>query len=224
MNEVNTTNEENSQISLEKKLDEKRQEINALQTNLKVIEAQTNERIFLIERIRTTAQSTGKVIQVITTSSVPIRDEESKKEKEKNLKELIAHHTVLVDQMNTEIDILSTERIEFAKIYQELENAKQDFQFLHQRLEKINNTTAWMSGSFYVFSTILIITVLAVISSILPWYSVGIIFVSGLLAITIIGALQLRNDKNLSEENFIQLIKETLKHLPVVIKSIISKK
>jgi hypothetical protein len=85
------------------------------------------------------------------------------------------------------------------------------------QVETHNNP--WVSGSFYVFAIVVIMTLLAVISSSLPWYSVGIVFVGGLLAVSIIGALQLRNDKKLSEANFIKLMIEAIKQLPSLLNS-----
>jgi len=82
----------------------------------------------------------------------------------------------------------------------------------------------WVSGSFYLFSTVVLIVVLAIVSSNIPWYILPIVFIAGLLALTIIGALQLRNDKSLSEKNFINLMIETLKQLPLLSKLDSSKK
>lgn len=86
----------------------------------------------------------------------------------------------------------------------------------HHSIQQKSNP--WISGSFYVLAFVVVMTVLAVISSSLPWYSVGIVFIGGLLAFSIISALQLRDDKNLSEENFIKLMLEALKQLPSLLK------
>ena len=59
MNDLKTPEVEKDEISLEKRIDKKRQEINDLQIKLRVIEAQIKERIVLIERLSTKAKSTA---------------------------------------------------------------------------------------------------------------------------------------------------------------------
>lgn len=81
-------------------------------------------------------------------------------------------------------------------------------------VNKRNNP--WISGSFYLFAAVILMTLFAVISANLPWYSLVIVFLSGLLMIAIIGGLQLRNDESLSEENFLILMIETFSHMPLL--------
>lgn len=81
---------------------------------------------------------------------------------------------------------------------------------------QMEKTNPWISGSFYIVAFLIVMAALAVITINLPWYSVVIVIIGGLLAISIIGAFQLRNDKNLSEENFIKLMITALKQLPLL--------
>ena len=74
----------------------------------------------------------------------------------------------------------------------------------------------WISGSFYLFAAVVVITLLAVIGRNIPLYTLAIVFISGLLLLAIIGALQLRNDASLSEENFLKLMIEVFKRLPLL--------
>lgn len=194
--------------NLEIKLDEKRQEVNQLQIKYKVLEAQIVER-------QAKLQKDSSLLQTLFTLSSP----ENEKEKD----EWKANLTKAFEEFTNEQDILSKDKIEIVRIAQELENARSDITFLTDKKNKINNTTAWMSGSFYVFSAILIMTLLAVISSLLPWYSVGVIFAGGLIAVIVIGVLQLKNDKNLSEESFKNIIIEAIKNIPNFLKSGLSK-
>lgn len=133
-------------------------------------------------------------------------------------------------------ELLKAERM-FKEISQKLRESQLDYQLKggdlpSQEIVKIPSTSEnssdtqseiknnpWVSGSFYVFAIVVIMTVLAVISSSLPWYSVAIVFASGLFAVSIIGALQLRNDKKLSETNFIKLMVEAMKQLPSLLGS-----
>lgn len=74
----------------------------------------------------------------------------------------------------------------------------------------------WVSGSFYIFAVVIVMTVIAVISKSVPWYALVIVLIGGLLAVVIVGAFQLRNDEALSEENFIDLMERSLKRLPLL--------
>ena len=74
----------------------------------------------------------------------------------------------------------------------------------------------WVSGSFYLFAAVVILALLAVISNTIPSYALAVVFIGGLLAIAIVGALQLRNDDTLSEENFVTLMIETFKRMPLL--------
>jgi len=81
-------------------------------------------------------------------------------------------------------------------------------------MEKKNNP--WLSGSFYLFVAFVIIVGLAVISNLVHWALLPIIIIGGILLIGVIGAFQLRNDDKLKDENFIKLMSETYKRLPLL--------
>lgn len=74
----------------------------------------------------------------------------------------------------------------------------------------------WVSGSFYLFAAVVIIVLLAVIGANVPWYVLPIVIGGGFLVIIIIGAFQLRNDENLSQENFLVLMKETIRGMTIL--------
>ena len=79
-----------------------------------------------------------------------------------------------------------------------------------------NKNSPWLSGSFYLFSIIVLVALFSVIGANLPWHILVIALIGGLLAISIIGAFQLRNDDSLSEKNFLSLMVETFKRLPLL--------
>ena len=60
----------------------------------------------------------------------------------------------------------------------------------------------WMSGSFYLLAAVAIMTVIAVISRYLPWYTLPIVIIGEILAIAVISALQLILAGKLSQNNF----------------------
>jgi hypothetical protein len=110
-----------------------------------------------------------------------------------------------------------------AEITQRLKQAEAEFRAAGGRLpqdkvtaiELKDRTNPWIAGSFYLFAVVVLMTLLAVISVNVPFYVLVLVFIGGLLTIAIIGALQLRNDRSLSEENFLILMVESLKRIPL---------
>lgn len=81
--------------------------------------------------------------------------------------------------------------------------------------QKMKNNP-WIAGLFYLLAIVVILATLAVISNYISWMAMPIIIIGGILILGIVGALQLRNDDMLKEENFIQLMVETYKRLPLL--------
>lgn len=77
-------------------------------------------------------------------------------------------------------------------------------------------TNVWINGSFFLVVFIVVMTTFAVISANVPALVLPVVIIGGLLAIGIIGAFQLRNDDNLTEKNFLTLVLETYKRLPLL--------
>lgn len=80
----------------------------------------------------------------------------------------------------------------------------------------MNKNNPWISGSFYLFVTLLIIIVLATIASYVHWALIPLIIIGGILIICTIGAFQLKNDDKLSDKSFLDLMQMTLKNLPLI--------
>lgn len=59
-------------------------------------------------------------------------------------------------------------------------------------------------------------TLFAVIGSNVPPYVFVIVVIGGILAIIVVGSFQLRQDDRFSEANFLTLVQETLKRLPLI--------
>jgi small GTP-binding protein len=74
----------------------------------------------------------------------------------------------------------------------------------------------WTSGSFFLVALVVITAAFAIISTYVPWYAFPIILIAAILAVGIVGALQLRNDEGLAETNFMTLMIETYKRLPLL--------
>ena len=75
----------------------------------------------------------------------------------------------------------------------------------------------WRSGSFYLVTFVVISGVVACISVFIPWYTTIPILIFVIIALGVIGAFQLRMDGELTESNFLTLMIETYKRLPLLI-------
>jgi Flp pilus assembly protein TadB len=71
----------------------------------------------------------------------------------------------------------------------------------------------WKSGSFYLVVFLVAIMVLAVVGHIVPIIALPVILVGGILALSMIGAFQMRHDEKLSQENFLKLMALSLRYI-----------
>ncbi|MDQ1591741.1 MAG: internalin [Pyrinomonadaceae bacterium] len=98
----------------------------------------------------------------------------------------------------------------------------EDIQPKPQPPAPVQKNNPWRSGSFYLFSYVVIVaTILAAIVVLnkfgVSWTTAAVIplvMIGGLLSIGIIGANQLRNDGQLSDESYVTLMIESYKRLP----------
>lgn len=77
----------------------------------------------------------------------------------------------------------------------------------------------WLKGSFYMLLFVVVMTTFAAIGKSVPVVILPVVIIGSLLAIGIIGAYQLRSDDSLSQKNFLTLILETYKQLPLLRKN-----
>lgn len=82
--------------------------------------------------------------------------------------------------------------------------------------EKRKANNPWLSGSYFLIVFLTVMATLAVISKIVEWYTLPIVFIGGLLTIPIIGVFQALNDNTLSEKGFLTIILESYKSLPLL--------
>ncbi len=222
-NSLTTPDDVNIQ-KLENAIENKRQDVNTLRVTFKVMEAE-------IEKLR---KDIG-LLQALLESSMKLLSLGEKSGLSKEDLKAINQENVTLNKS------LSDKEIKFIQVTQELNNAENDLEYLLQRLDNQNKfkqaaqkteprnkdltkvtteekNNPWIHGSFYLFTTIMIMTTLAFIASLVPLYIVVLVFAFGLITLLVIGALQLRNDKELSETNFISLMIEVLKILPSILK------
>ena len=79
-------------------------------------------------------------------------------------------------------------------------------------------SSPWATGSFYLVVVVVVIGILLVAGSVAPWWTLPIIILGGVLILTVVGALQMRQDDRLSEEGFLQLMRDALLRLPLLVK------
>ncbi len=72
----------------------------------------------------------------------------------------------------------------------------------------------WASGSFYLVVFMAVLITLLVAGKILPPFILPIVVIGGILALSVIGAFQMRHDERLSEGNFLKLMALSFKYLP----------
>lgn len=112
---------------------------------------------------------------------------------------------------NNEVTILDKEEALNELI--SLDNKTNNISIINN-MDKKNNP--WQSGSFYLFAFIAIVLSLTYIATLLPIYTLPITIIAALLALSILGAFQLKNDKQLSDKSFITLMGLSLKQLPFI--------
>ena len=81
----------------------------------------------------------------------------------------------------------------------------------------------WTSGSFYLIVFVIVVAALTVVARILPIIALPIVFIAGILALSVIGAFQMRQDSKLSEKSFLELMALSFKYLPWIRKQDIPK-
>lgn len=86
-------------------------------------------------------------------------------------------------------------------------------------IEENRKNNPWISGSFYLFLFVIIISTLVVSAKLLPLYILPVIIVGSMLIFSIIGAFQLRNDELLKEKNFLELMALSFKYIPFLTKA-----
>ena len=64
----------------------------------------------------------------------------------------------------------------------------------------------WIAGSFYLISALTVLTLLLVAPNTVSVVVLPLVVLGSLLTIAVIGALQLRQDRSLSQEHFITLM------------------
>ena len=97
-------------------------------------------------------------------------------------------------------------------------NAKENLikEILKKQDDMKENNNPWISGSFYLSATIVVMTGLAVLSKTVHWTVFPVTIIAGILIVGLVGVLQLRNDDRISDKSFASLLIEIYKRLPLI--------
>jgi internalin A len=76
--------------------------------------------------------------------------------------------------------------------------------------------SAWANGSFYLFVFVVVVAGIGFLGNQLSFPVFCVVVIGGILFVPIIGALQLKQDDNLQEETFLELMKLTIGQLPLI--------
>ena len=131
---------------------------------------------------------------------------------------------VLIDELiNGVMDRQSEQRYYDQKIYWKIEHEikKEEVKPMANKTEnKQPKKSVWIDGLFFVFLFIVVLAGIGVLADKVSIYTLPIVLIAGLLFVSVIGALVLRNDEKLSSKSFTELMKIAIKSLPLLRKNI----
>jgi hypothetical protein len=104
--------------------------------------------------------------------------------------------------------------IDGSKIIVEGTDPKEVQEVVLALMKKSKPPNPWISGSFYLVVFLIVVAALAVVGHIISIIALPVVIAGGILALSVIGAFQMRQDEKLSQENFLKLMALSLKYLP----------
>lgn len=75
----------------------------------------------------------------------------------------------------------------------------------------------WFSGLFYLTLTVVVVALVLASGRVLALWALPVVVAASALLISIVGALQMRQDDRLSERGFVRLMGDVLRRLPLLI-------
>jgi hypothetical protein len=70
------------------------------------------------------------------------------------------------------------------------------------RREAVRLRSPWFSGLFYLMVAVVIVSLLLVFGRLAPWWAFPLVVLGAILLVSVVGALQMRQDDRLSELGF----------------------
>ena len=84
------------------------------------------------------------------------------------------------------------------------------------RRETARMRSPWFSGLFYLMLVVVIVVLLLAVGRILALWALPLVAVAAVLLVSLIGALQMRQDNRLSERGFLRLMADVFRRLPLM--------
>ena len=72
----------------------------------------------------------------------------------------------------------------------------------------------WVTVVFYASILIVLVVTLLVAADVIPLFVLPIVLLDGILTLSIVGAVQLQQDEQLGQKNFLELMVLSFKYLP----------
>lgn len=89
---------------------------------------------------------------------------------------------------------------------------------MSKRGHSMRQSAPWISGSFYLAALLIVATVFLVIARSVPALVLPVVILGSILAVSIVGAFQLRQDERLSQRNFLDLMLMVFRQVPLLSK------
>jgi TRAP-type uncharacterized transport system fused permease subunit len=75
----------------------------------------------------------------------------------------------------------------------------------------------WFSGLFYLAVLVVIVALLLAVGRVLAAWALPLVIVGAVLLVSVVGALQMRQDDRLSERGFLRLMADVVRRLPLLL-------
>jgi hypothetical protein len=84
------------------------------------------------------------------------------------------------------------------------------------RQEAAKLRSPWFSGLFYLTVVVVVVVLMLAVSRLVSAWALPVAIAGAVLLVSVVGALQLRQDDRLNERNFLTLMGHSLRRLPVL--------
>src|SRR3569833_1662951 len=85
-----------------------------------------------------------------------------------------------------------------------------------ERREARRLRSPWFSGLFYLTGVVVVVALLLVAGRVLALWALQVVVVGAVLLVTVVGAFLLRADNQLAERNFVKLMGDVVRRLPLL--------
>lgn len=88
----------------------------------------------------------------------------------------------------------------------------------HMQMVTLKRNNPWVSGSFYLLVVVVVGAGLLAAANLLPMplVTLPVVVIGAVVALAVVGALQLKNDDRLKDESFLKLMALSFKYLPLL--------